>query len=282
VLARLIQNNPNSAEGWFQLGSVNLSQKKYKDAEAAFQRSYALNPSKIRPLIGVAETYAAQDRLSEAIQALAVEHQKRPDRADLTMAMVSYQIRARDTNSALTTLQAELPKLDRKNKKTISEICFQTGEIYRQKGDIQKAIEWMRKAYEAAPDNFVITGNLALLLDSSGQKGEARKLYEQSLRKEPENAIVLNNLAFLLSQNGGDLDQALTLAQRAKQRMPESYEISDTLGIIYLKKNLTDSAIQIFRVLVKQQPNNALFKEHLSQALLQKEGKIAQASRPGA
>src|SRR5205085_3471831 len=100
-------------------------------------------------------------------------------------------------------------------------------------------------------------------------KDEARKMYEESLRREPDNPVLLNNLAFLLAQQGSDLDQALTLAQRAKQRLPENAEVADTLGWIYLKKNLNAGAIQIFQGLVKQQPNNPTFHYHLALALLQ-------------
>ena len=44
-----------------------------------------------------------------------------------------------------------------------------------------------------------------------------------------------------------DLDQALTMAQRAVQAAPKSPEIADTLGWIYIKKNLSEEAIRIFR-----------------------------------
>jgi tetratricopeptide (TPR) repeat protein len=279
VLGATLKNNPKSAEAWSQLGSLEFSQKKYKEAESAYRKSYELQPAKLRPLVGIAETYAAQNRLRDAVQALAAERPKHPDRVDLLMMMVSYQVRAGDTSAALAELQSVLPKLKHDDKKTTGEVCFQMAEIYRLKGDGQNAISWLRRAYEAQPDDFVITGNLAILLDSAGQKAEARRLYEQSLRKEPDNPIVLNNLAFLLVQNGGDLDEALTLAQRAKRSMPNSHEISDTLGMVYLKKNLTDNAIQIFRILVKEKPNNPIFREHLSQALTQKEGKLAQNTR---
>ena len=45
--------------------------------------------------------------------------------------------------------------------------------------------------------------------------------------------------------------------------------------MIYLQKNLSDSALQIFRGLVKDQPNNATFRIHLALALLQKGDKLS-------
>ena len=42
----------------------------------------------------------------------------------------------------------------------------------------------------------------------------------------------------------------------AKQKLPNFTEITDTLGWIYMKKNLTDSAIDNFKRLVVQAPQN--------------------------
>ena len=87
---------------------------------------------------------------------------------------------------------------------------------------------------------------------------------------QPGNGVALNNLAFLIAESGGDLDQALTYAQRAKQILPNLAEVSDTLGWIYLKKNLSDNAIQIFTDLVTREPNQSTYRYHLGMALSQK------------
>jgi Flp pilus assembly protein TadD len=96
------------------------------------------------------------------------------------------------------------------------------------------------------------------------------KLYEQVLKLQPDNPIALNNLAYLMTERGGDLDLALTYAQRAKQKYPKSLDISDTLGWIYIKKNLTGEAIGIYKELVTAQPQNSTFRYHLAMALFQK------------
>ena len=100
-------------------------------------------------------------------------------------------------------------------------------------------------------------------------------MYEQSLRIQPDNVIALNNLAFMLADSGSDLDQALTMAQRAKQQRPNDGNVSDTLGWIYIKKNLSDSAIAIFRDLVKAEPERATYRYHLAMALYQKGDKAS-------
>ena len=80
----------------------------------------------------------------------------------------------------------------------------------------------------------------------------------------------MNNLAFVIAEQGGDLDLALTYAQRAKQKLPQSPEVADTLGWIYIKKRLTPNAIEIYNDLVAKQPANSTYRYHLGMALLQR------------
>ena len=128
----------------------------------------------------------------------------------------------------------------------------------------------MQKARETLPDNIVVLKTLALVLDGAQRKPEARKVYEATLKLDPNDGVALNNLAFLLAETGGDLDDALTKAQRAKQLLPSLYEISDTLGWIYLKKNLADQAIDVFKDLVVKEPKHSTYRYHLGIAYSQK------------
>ena len=84
----------------------------------------------------------------------------------------------------------------------------------------------------------------------------------------------MNNLAFLLSDTGGDLDEALKLAQRAVQKVPGQPNFADTMGYVYLKKGMRDSAIQTFTALVQKYPGAPTFRYHLGMALLETGDKV--------
>ena len=128
----------------------------------------------------------------------------------------------------------------------------------------------LQKARETLPDNVPLLSTLGITLDAAGRKPDAKQAYEATLKLDPNNGVILNNLAFLLAENNGDLDDALTKAVHAKQLLPNLFEISDTLGWIYLKKSLSDNAIDIFRDLVAKQPNHSTYRYHLGIALSQK------------
>ena len=171
-------------------------------------------------------------------------------------------------DKAVATYQSLLAKVTETRQQ--SDLWTRIGESYLRKGDIQQSINSLEKARQGQPNNTVLTTNLGMLYDAENKPDLARKYYEMSIKVDPNNPTALNNLAYLISQTNGDLDQALTYATRAKQRLPEHTEVNDTLGWIYLKKNLTDQAIDTFRTLVVKAPQNPTYHYHYAMALLQK------------
>ena len=78
----------------------------------------------------------------------------------------------------------------------------------------------------------------------------------------------------MINGDTGDLDTALTMAQKAKQLLPNLPEVSDTLGWIYLKKNLSGDAVDIFKDLVVKVPNSSTYRFHLAKAYYQQGDKV--------
>ena len=264
MLDAMLKASPGSPDVLFQLGVVNLAENKFKEAEDAFRRAYQLNPANSRGLMGIVETNMAQNKTDEALKILQSESDKAPNRLDLLMAMGNTAVRAGKFDFAIQTYNKLLAQTEKGPKQ--GDIYLRIGETYRRKGDAGAAVQSLQKARETLPDNIVVLSTLALVLDSAQRKPEAKQVYEATLKLDPNNAVALNNLAFLLAETGGDLDDALTKAQRAKQMMPSLHEISDTLGWIYLKKNLADQAIDVFKDLVNKQPNHSTYHYHLGMA----------------
>jgi tetratricopeptide (TPR) repeat protein len=79
---------------------------------------------------------------------------------------------------------------------------------------------------------------------------------------------VANNLAWLYVNDGGNLDVALSLAQKAKQQLPDSPATSDTLAWVLYKKGLYAPAIPILQECIAKVPTSATYSYHLGMALL--------------
>jgi Flp pilus assembly protein TadD len=134
---------------------------------------------------------------------------------DLSIGIANLLVRSLRYDEAIANFKKVLDR----NPKS-SQLHLQIGETYRRKGDLQNAVVYFRKAQEVNPHDARSYVPLAVLLDSVGQQAEARGLYEHILKIQPDNPIALNNLAYIMAETGGDLDQALSLAQRARQKLP--------------------------------------------------------------
>jgi tetratricopeptide (TPR) repeat protein len=248
---------------------LNLQEKKYKDAEEIFGRLRESAPLDPRGSLLLAETYLAQGRTANAIGLLQTEISKNPQRDDLRMQLASMAVRSADYDLAIK----ELTLLANKNPKR-ADLQWSLGEVYRSSGNFKAALESFKKTRELAPNNGDAHLAFALMLEATGQSAQAKPIYEQILKLQPDNAVALNNLAFMMAQSGTDLDQALTMVQRAKQKFPNDANIADTMGLIYIKKGLSDDAIRIYRELVQKNPTHVTWRLHLARALYQKGDKL--------
>jgi len=64
------------------------------------------------------------------------------------------------------------------------------------------------------------------------------------------------------------LDAALDLARRARLALPNSSTVSDTLGWIYCRRQLYDSAVPLLQEAVRDEPKNGEYRFHLAASLL--------------
>jgi tetratricopeptide (TPR) repeat protein len=186
------------------------------------------------------------------------------------VALANLYVRAEEYDKAIEIYKTVLDQEPRD-----AGLLFRMGETYRRKGDLNNAIEMFRQSAQAAPNDAAPLLQLGLLLDGIGRREQSKPVYEQILKIDPGHAVALNNLAFIKAEEGVDLDQALTMAQRARQTQPNSDDIADTLGWVYIKKNLSDDAVRLFTELVRKKPDNPVFRYHYGMALLQKGDRLS-------
>ena len=256
---------PNNPDARYQAGFLAWTQKDYKHAEQVFDDLYKANPKDSRGMIGLVETMASQNHMADAIKLLQGGVARQPERRDFQLALANLYVRDQRYDDALKLLQGLL-KTDPKS----ADLLLRLAETERRKGDVNAAIETFRLASQAAPADARPLLQLGLLMDGTGRRDQAKPIYEQILKIQPDHPVALNNLAFIKAEEGQDLDEALTMAQRARQGLPNSPDVMDTLGWIYLKKNLSDDAIRTFKELLATEPNRASYHYHYGMALLQK------------
>jgi tetratricopeptide (TPR) repeat protein len=264
-LMNLQRDFPKSREVQLQVGFLALAEKKYAEAERVFRKLNEAGTGDVSPVAGLVSAYGAQNQWDRAIDLLNADLKKSPGSAAIHQLMATTAARAGKYDLAVTEYQNLLAK----NPKSV-ELRIQLGEVYQLKGDLGNAIAALQAARELAPKDSKPIMLLASYLQRAGRYKEAQAEYQHVLELLPDNPFVLNNIAFLLVESGGDLDEALRVAQRALGKSPGHPVLTDTLGWIYLKKGNKDSAVQTFSNLVRQEPKNPTYRYHYAMALLEK------------
>lgn len=75
-----------------------------------------------------------------------------------------------------------------------------------------------------------------IILQVQGKGAEARTRFERVLQLDPSAPVAANNLAWTYAESGESLDVALQLAQTAQRALPDSAEVSNTLGYVYTRR----------------------------------------------
>jgi Flp pilus assembly protein TadD len=233
-----------------------------------FRKAYEADPTSSRALTGLSRSLLFDGQADKSVQIVADELKKHPDSTELERALASAQMAAGQFSPAIDTLKDVLSKTKEPRQQAL--LWSEIGNCYRYEGDHQRLIESFEEAYKRMPENAALARDLGMMYNEIGKTDIARGYYEKAIKLDHNDAFALNNLAYLLAESGGDLNVALDYARRAQQRLPTYAEITDTLGWIYMKKNLTDNALDSFKTIVTDDPKNPVYHYHYAMALNQK------------
>jgi tetratricopeptide (TPR) repeat protein len=270
-LTTLLKQYPDSVNVNLHMAVLDTAEKKYRESEDRYLKVYKPGQPDVRPLEGLIQLYGQQKQIDKALNLLESALKSSPDSVPVHLLLGS--VAAQAGKLELATTQFEWL---RQHNPQSSQAYASLGDIYQLKGDVSTALANYRKASELSPNDSKNIAMVAYLESLSGQNQDAIVNLRKQLAADPENAIAQNNLAMALADTGTDLDQALALADKAQRKMPQNPGVADTLGWVYTKKGLNDSAIQTFRGLVKKYPDEPVYRYHLAVALLQK-GQTADA-----
>jgi tetratricopeptide (TPR) repeat protein len=289
-LEDLVKRMPQMNDARLQLGGLYMNLKQFDKAEQQFQVVATATPPDIRGFIGIQTIRLATGKSAEALKAMQDLVDKNPTNLAYRYQLANFSASAASLEGAsnpahtkqLFQQAADSYKEILKSTANSADVWMRLGVMQRNLGQYDAALASFEQAGNADPKDIQAFLNGALLCEALGKKKEANDYYNKVLALDSENFLALNNLAYLNADTGTNLDQAMTFAQRAKQKAPDNPDISDTLGYVYYQKNLNAEALRIFRQNVQDHPKNSTFHLHLAMALLKqgdKQGARDEASK---
>lgn len=275
-LEALVQQVPQMNDARLQLANLYLAEKEYQKASDQFDQLWKANPPDVRGFVGLQTIKLAQGKHDEAIQAMEDMVQKNPTSLPLRFQLAGFetaggaQVAGTDRARAANLYQkaADNYKQILKTSANSADVWLRLGALQRELGQNDVALSSFEQAGLADPRSSDAFLNKGMVLEALGKKKEATDAYNHALGIDPHNTLALNNLAYMSAESKTNLDQAMTYAERAKSQVPNSPDISDTLGYVYYQKNLNEEALRIFKQIVQDYPSNSTFRLHLAMALL--------------
>jgi predicted Zn-dependent protease len=215
----------------------------------------------------LAQAYQGQKEPEKAIQALQDELKRSPGAVGLRQVLAQVAMSFGKYDMAIEQyrqLAAAAP--------ASTEIQRGLAAAYTAQGNAAAAAGILETAVQKDPSQMAASLDLAHALLSAGRVGDAKAQYRRMLKVEPNNPNALNDLAYLMAESGENLDEALAFARKGAQFATEptlKTSLADTLGWIYLKKRMYDSALQSFQSLVNSNPGSMTFRYHLGSTLFE-------------
>jgi tetratricopeptide (TPR) repeat protein len=281
LLARTLTMQKKNADAELQYKAAVQLAGNNPDVFTAFGQFYAATGNQKMAQVEYENALRASNRNIPTIAAL-MELFERQGQKDKSQALIEQYVQSNPNDAVGHSLYGQVlskhgdfdrakPELERAIQLNPKETgaYLQLGGIYQAKHETDNAIGVFTRLLAQQPNSAAIQLVLGNLYLDKHDYAKAKSYYEQSVANDPNLGVAAGNLAYLYTLDGGNLDVALSYAQKAKQLLPEVPAITDTLGWVLYKRSNYDSALPLLQECVQKDPQHAAFRYHLGMVLMQ-------------
>jgi len=272
IYQAMIRQAPKSGIGYLKMGLSRKLQGKPKDAAGFFAQAVEKNPKDLTAVNEYVFALAAAKETAKAKKVLDETVAKEPKNSSL------WEISGRFLVASGSPAEGEAALLKAiELAPDFTSPYYQLAVMYARQKKFPEAEKRLAKVIETNDKNVGAHALLGMVINSQGKIDAANKEYRKVLTLSPKHPLAANNLAANLADGGGNLDEALKFAQTAREAAPEDPRVADTLGWVYYKKGLIDSALPLLADAAGKAKANASIRYHHGMALAKK-GKNKEAA----
>ncbi|MGA7299193.1 MAG: tetratricopeptide repeat protein, partial [Candidatus Sulfotelmatobacter sp.] len=253
-----LDREPNSNDALRGLMNTFIAQKQPDKAVAAASEQIAKSPnnSGFYDLLGTALFFSKKD-LGAAEAAFDKSVALDKHNSDAVLKLCQVQAAKGEIDQALSTAQQALTNNPRE-----PALHVVMGKLYESKSDWKKAEDAYQNALTLNSQDPMASSNLAkLMVQTGGNLDVAMSLAQTARKGQPDSPSVADTLAWIYYQKAayqsaiGLLQEALKLQE--KNKAPDSPDIHYHLGMAYAKSGQPTLARQQFERVLKINPNSS-------------------------
>jgi tetratricopeptide (TPR) repeat protein len=257
----LLEQFPKVSELHWLAGTIHLQKNELAAARESFDRALTLQPDALEALDSLVALDLRTGNIAKARAVLEPRLAQRPNDSALLVLTARLHEVAGELDASERSLRKAI-EVDPSNRQPYEML----GHLYLSQKKLDAALIEFDEVARRDSKSVSAQTMAGMILQVQNRMPEAQKRYERALEINPNAVVAANNLAWFYAENGGNLDLALQLAQAAKAQITDQPDINDTLGWVYMKKDLAALAIPPFRISVEKAPNNPSYHYHLGLA----------------
>jgi tetratricopeptide (TPR) repeat protein len=268
-----LQQEPENTDALLLSASLAGTQKQFKKAMEILAQVHRLDPGKLQAYMMGTAILMAEKKPEEAAAKLEEGIQHNPK------AFTLYVARARlaDQQKQFEVGESFLLKALAVDPKD-TQLYGQLVRHYSLAGQRDKAEEALRKSITLEPDNEKLTIMLVKFLASQRRQREAEKILEGFIKEHPDNYPARFGLAefYITLRQPGHAEQVLQEIINKDPDGPKGLQAKDQLARIKLAQGQVDAAEKLINEVLKTNPKDMLATEARgSIALNKKDGLTA-------
>lgn len=216
---------------------LKMHEGSYASAAAVADEILLRNPEEVRAARILADSYVARKQPKKAIERIQELAQGHPKSAPLQFLLAQYDLANGDragARQAFETAKASNPGF--------VQADLALADLDHQEQHPDEARKRLVAILAADPKNVQALLMLGSIQGETGNRDDAIAKYRAVLDIDGNNLFALNNLAWTLAQDNPD--EALKYAQQAVEIAPENPAVQDTLGWIYYRKGIYQTAVE--------------------------------------
>lgn len=244
-----------------QLAHIDLRKENYAAAIETAKSNFIYNDRPNTQAINIAlEALRKQgNKSAEALVLLEPLVAKFPSDPFVNARYVEWLVAAGKADAAKQHAAVQA-KLGTRNAVTVAE-------AYMQAGQNAAAIELLKNAAAARPEEVDLQFQLGSVLERAGDRKAAEKTFQGVLEKNPDHAPTLNYLGYMWAEGSVNLEKAHEMLTRAVGQEPTNGAYVDSLGWVYFRLGQLDLAEKYLTDAARLMPRDPTVHEHLGDVL---------------
>ncbi len=256
--------DPQNLNAKVKMALILIEKKEYARAVERLKDVIALAPEadKIRFYLGA--VYEEMRDYSSAIE----QFSRLPITSSFYEEAVlhtAYLYKLRDEyDKALEVIEAGA-----KNRPDVPQFYALWASLLDDQKKYDVALNMLKTAVQKFPKSDQLWFFLGSIQDKVGDKASMVTCMQTVIEINPDHAQALNYLAYSFAESGRDLDNALTMAEKAMGLKPGDPYIMDTYGWVLYRLGRYSEAVKTLELAHRQKPDESIIAEHLGDAYYQ-------------